>query len=361
MNTKVITEADRIKWNEFVSASDGSILQSYEWGELKAKFGWKPLRIALEDPSTHSVRSGHGFVAGASILIKQLPIFKRPVFYIPQGPVVDFKDSKTLNALLSEIKRIAREHGAVSLKIDPPIEEGPEVEKILRFIGFIRNKKQIQPRATYYIDLNLPTDKLMASFEEKTRYNIRLSEKKGVTVQEVNTDKGIADFYCLYEQTAKRDEFLIHPYSYYSNIKELLIDRGLASLFIAYYKDRPVAGVFIFKFGRRIWYMYGASSSEARNVMPNHGLHWHVIKWAKEKGYTLYDLWGIPANPNEKHPLWGVYRFKKGFNGRLVKYVGAYDLPFDRLMYFVFEKGAVLLKNTISLLKKGRIEDSLGE
>jgi len=107
--------------------------------------------------------------------------------------------------------------------------------------------------------------------------------------------------------------------------------------------------------------MYGASIKEGRNVMPNHALHWHLIKWAKEKGYKVYDLWGIPSAPSEKHPLYGVYRFKKGFNGASKSWIGVYDLPFDRMTYMLFDKGVGLYQDIRSLLTKGKISDSLSE
>ncbi|MFH1710098.1 MAG: peptidoglycan bridge formation glycyltransferase FemA/FemB family protein [bacterium] len=248
------------------------------------------------------------------------------------------------------------------LKIDPETEDKNAVAiNILKGRGFIRKHKQVQPRATYLIDLTRNIDELLMSFEEKTRYNIRLSEKKGVKVKEDSTLDGIEVFYKMYQETSKRDTFLIHPKSYYLKLKECLIDRGMANVFIAEYQNIPVASLFAFRLGDRIWYMYGASVNEHRNVMPNHAIHWHLIKWAKEKGCKVYDLWGIPSTPREDHPLYGVYRFKKGFNGTLKSWIGAYDLPFDRIGYVVFDKGAALYQNVRSLLTKGRISDSLGE
>ena len=117
----------------------------------------------------------------------------------------------------------------------------------------------------------------------------------------------------------------------------------------------------IFNFGNKAWYMYGASSALYRNVMPNHLLHWEVIKWAKQKGLEHYDLWGIPAALKPEHPLYGVYRFKKGFNGKTVKFVGAYDFPFSPMFYHAFEYGVICYQGIRSLLSKGKIEDSLGE
>jgi lipid II:glycine glycyltransferase (peptidoglycan interpeptide bridge formation enzyme) len=188
-----------------------------------------------------------------------------------------------------------------------------------------------------------------------------LAEKKRVEIKEEPTEAGINAFYDLYKITAARDNFIIHPLSYYQAIRQQLFEKGLGSNFLAYYNGKPVGAVIVFCFGSRVWYMYGASSSEARNVMPNHLLHWKIIQWAKEKNYKLYDLWGIPANPKEGHPLWGVYRFKKGFNGRLVKFIGAYDFPYSVLYHTLFEHGVSWMQNLRSLLTKGKIEDSLGE
>jgi len=353
MEAKIITEPDRQRWNDFVSSSGGSVLQSFEWGELKSESGWEPIRIALGEGSRIS--------AAISVLKKPLPMPGRSLFYAPRGPVVPLENPDLLDGLLEAVREQAVRHKAVALKIDPPVPEGKAVDETLKSRGFIKKKKQVQPRTTYFIDLTMNSDDLLKSFEEKTRYNIRLSAKKGVEVRLENTNKGVEDFYSIYRETASRDNFLIHPKSYYQSIKRILVDRGMASIFLAYHRGIPIAGVYIFNFGDKIWYMYGASRSESRNVMPNHALHWEVIKWAKEKGLRVYDLWGIPSNPREGHPLWGVYRFKKGFRGSLVKYAGVYDLPFDALMYHVSDKGFALLKGAVSLLKKGKISDSLEE
>ena len=184
---------------------------------------------------------------------------------------------------------------AIALKIDPEIYDiDIKTIETLRSKGFVRKNKQVQPRTTIFIDLTKSLDQLLMGFEEKTRYNIRLSEKKGVKVREASDEEGIEIFYKIYRETCRRDVFLIHPKSYYLKLKESLIDRGMADVFIADFQGQPIAALFAFRFGSRIWYMYGASSNEFRNVMPNHALHWHLIKWAKEKGLKVYDLWGAP-------------------------------------------------------------------
>lgn len=355
MKIRHITFPDKERWNNFVAGSPESpVLQTFEWGELKSRFGWQPIRIAVED--------GGRLIAGISILKRQIPYIRHSLFYAPRGPVVDFSNRELLECLLEAVEKEAEEHRAISLKIDPDLDESREeaVANLLK-LGFIRALKQVQPRATLLLDLDREPNDILMSFEEKTRYNVRLAQKKGVIVKEDPSEKGIGIFYDMYKQTAQRDRFLVHPLRYYQAVRELLFEKGMGSNFIAYYRDKPVASVVIFCVGSKVWYMYGASSSEYRNVMPNHLLHWQVIQWAKERKYKTYDLWGIPVDPREEHPLWGVYRFKKGFAGRSVKYIGAYDFPYSPLFYNLFEYGVLGWKNLRSLLTKGRIEDSLGE
>ncbi len=204
-------------------------------------------------------------------------------------------------------------------------------------------------------------DDLLAGFESKTRYNIRLSARKGVKVKEATNSESVKIFYKIYIDTAKRDTFIIHPFDYYMKVIDIMAEKGMVHIFLAYHNDIPIAGVYIFSFGHKIWYMYGASSNKYRNLMPNQALHWEVIKWAKKKGYKIYDLWGIPANPHHNHPLYGVYRFKKGFGGTLKKFVGMHDLIFQPSWYNFMNKGIKTYVSVRSLIKKGKISDSLGE
>ncbi|MDD5382689.1 MAG: peptidoglycan bridge formation glycyltransferase FemA/FemB family protein [Candidatus Margulisbacteria bacterium] len=355
MKSRLITFAEKDRWNDFAANHQESpVLQSFEWGELKANFGWQPLRIAIEDQGK--------IVAGISILKREIPYVRHSIFYAPRGPLVDFSNRELLESLLSSVEKEAEKHHAISLKIDPDInEERKDILDLLHRLGFEKAPKQVQPRATILLDLSRGLDDLLMSFEEKTRYNIRLAEKKGVVVREDPSQKGVELFHEMYKETAKRDNFLIHPLSYYQKIREKMFEKGLGSNFIAYYNSKPIAAVIIFCFGSKIWYMYGASTSEHRNLMPNHLLHWRIMAWAKERNYKTYDLWGIPANPKEGHPLWGVYRFKKGFGGKPVKYIGAYDFPYSPLFYHLLEHGIIWWQNLRSLITKGKIEDSLSE
>ncbi len=355
MRARVLTPQDRDKWDAFASKEGSSeILQSYEWGEFKSNLGWDHFIVAAE--------YGGEVKAGISILSRKLPLINKNLFYSPRGPLVKFSDQKLFDALMDGVCVEAALRNAIALKIDPEIEDkDTAVINVLRSRGFVRKNKQVQPRTTSFIDLTKGLDELLMSFEEKTRYNIRLAERKGVTVRESSDKNGVEIFYRIYRETCRRDVFIIHPESYYLKLKECLISKGMANVFIASYQGQDIAALFAFSFGDRVWYMYGASGNDFRNVMPNHALHWHLIKWAKEKGRKTYDLWGAPLQPKENHPLFGVYRFKKGFNGEAKSWIGAYDLPFDDLAYSLFDKGVAFYQGLRSLLRKGRISDPLSD
>ncbi len=336
------------------------ILQTKEWGSVKAAFGWTPLSIKLE---SRKFKSGD-IKKDEEILVlkRKLPLIKRCFFYIPRGPVIDYLDENVVNEFINKVSQLAKEHNALFMRLDPEIDEkDSSVINGLKKKGFIKAKKEIQPRSTYIVDIRRPVDEIRANFESKFRYNIKVAIKSGILVKENNTIEGVQEFHNIYKETSSRQTFIIHPLTYYKKVFEFIISKGFGSIFIAYKDNVPVAGVFIFTFGKRAWYMYGASSNAHRNMMPNNLIHWEVIKWAKEKGIEDYDLWGIPSNPTEKHPLWGVYRFKKGFNGKLVKFVGTLDYPFNKLLYMFFDKAIIMYQNVNRLIKKGSMSDSLAE
>ncbi|MGB9613845.1 MAG: lipid II:glycine glycyltransferase FemX, partial [Candidatus Margulisiibacteriota bacterium] len=185
MEEKIISYLDRQRWNEFVADSfNGSILQSYEWGEFKSHFGWQPTRLALEKDNK--------IVAGISILKRDIPLTGHCFFYAPRGPVIDFSDKDLLHQLLEVVEKTAERQHALSLKIDPEVLEDEEaVLANLKSLGFEKALKQVQPRATLVLNLERSLDEILMSFEEKTRYNIRLAEKKGVKVEEDVSERGM--------------------------------------------------------------------------------------------------------------------------------------------------------------------------
>ena len=176
--------------------------------------------------------------------------------------------------------------------------------------------------------------------KQKTRYNIRLAERKEIEVRR-GTLEDIPVFNGLMQITGDRNEFGVHEPAYYRTAFQIFAPQH-AALLLAEYKGRPLAGIMVFATGEKAAYLYGASSNEERQRMPTYLLQWEAMRWAKGQGCTEYDLWGVPDYPEEtleaefterNEDLWGVYRFKRGFGGRLRRTVGPADRVYNRLLY----------------------------
>ena len=287
------------EWNEFIgNHPNAHILQSGAWGELKSFFGWKAVRIIAED-------------CGAQVLFRTLP-GGFSIGYVPKVPIGHGC------ALFSELDQICRDNRTIFLKVEPDIWEPQEVISFAKQPDWIKTHP-IQPQRTVMVSLEGSEDELLARMKQKTRYNIRLAQKKGI---EVRISDDIHSFHAMSQVTGKRDGFGIHAVSYYQKALELFSPNGHADLLIAYYQDNPVAGLVAFAFGDMSWYMYGASSDEERNRMPTYLIQWEAMKWARSKGCKYYDLWGIPdvdedileeefTNKHSHEGLWGVYRLNE--------------------------------------------------
>ena len=330
------------EWDHFVvSHPQAHILQMSPWGELKRSFGWRVRRVALTE-------DGH-IRAGAQLLLRPLLPWMRHgpcLAYVPKGPLVDWEDADTVKALLSAIHPLARREGSVCLTIEPELLDAPQIDARLREYGFHPSVRTIQPRRTIHVDLRPSEEEILAAMRSKTRYNIRLAERREVEVR-VGDAGDISTFYRLSQLTSKRDRFGIHSHAYYQRAYELFAPLGLCRLFLAEYRGQPLAGLMAFACGPRAWYFYGASSNEERHRMPNYALQWAAMRWAKARGCKTYDLWGVPDEEEEvleaeftkrRGGLWGVYRFKRGFGGRLVRYIGAYDYVYRPFLYQLYRR-----------------------
>jgi lipid II:glycine glycyltransferase (peptidoglycan interpeptide bridge formation enzyme) len=186
------------------------------------------------------------------------------------------------------------------------------------------------------VDLTASEDEIMARQKQKTRYNIRLAAKKGVTVSAGTLDD-LDAWYGMYALTAARDGFTIHGLDYYRQVLSVLGEAGMARLLLARHEDDLLAGIIVFAFGRTAQYMYGASSNEKRNLMAPYLVQWEGMRWARERGAAVYDLWGIPDRLEESEDLWGVYRHKRGYGGEIVRYLGAFDLVRAPIRHYALE------------------------
>ena len=185
------------------------------------------------------------------------------------------------------------------------------------------------------VDLRPSEDELLACMKPKTRYNIRLAARRGVAVR-AGGEADLDGLYRMYAETAVRDGFVIREAGYYREVWGTFLRAGLAEALIAEVSGEPVAAVWVFRFGDRAWYLYGMSRPLHREKMPNHLLQWEAMRRSKQAGCTVYDLWGAPDKFDERDPLWGVYRFKEGFGGRVVRHIGAWDLPVRPLYYRLY-------------------------
>ncbi len=353
-----ISPNDRDWWNSFVAESGGaSILQSYEWGEIKQKTGWEVKRLGIRD--------NWKLVAGVSLLKRDFSRLPFSLLYAPRGPLFSTQSPSEMEICLQILSQAINDayegQWVAGLKIDPELPSNdPAMTELLSRFGFQRGRKEIQPRITTIIDLEPPLEQILASFEEKTRYNIRLAHKKGVRVRDDTSLAGVHRFYQMYMETGHRDRFNIRPLGYYETVFGSLSPGGQLKIFTAFWEGNPIASIWVFSFGKRAWYMYGASSNQERNRMPNHALQWHAIEWAKEEGKSSYDLWGIPLTPDPEHPLYGVYRFKKGFNGEQKEWMGMHQKAFQPIFY-ALEEGIQWYSRFRNLITRGRFADSLQE
>jgi lipid II:glycine glycyltransferase (peptidoglycan interpeptide bridge formation enzyme) len=323
---------DQAAWDVRVAAVPGGhLLQSWAWGALKAAFGWHAQRVAVGS-------------ACAQVLYRRLPAGLGTIAYVPRGPAADFGDEAALRALLKAIRPLARQQRALCLKIEPNREDDPELAGRLQALGFRPSPQGIQPRRTIVVDLDAGPEALLERMKQKTRYNVRLAARKGVAVRP-GGEADLPAFYRLMERTAVRDRFGIHSQAYYGMAHRLFVPVGRGRLLLAEHEGQLLAGLVAFAFGDTACYMYGASADEKRNLMPAYLLQWEAIRWAKERGCRAYDLWGVPDEEEEtleagfeqrNDGLWGVYRFKRGFGGRLVRTVGAWDLVYAPLRYRLY-------------------------
>ncbi len=344
----------RERWNQFVAGHpNNSILQSYEWAVVK-EGAWKPYFTAVVE--------GESILAVALILKRNLPLVGKTIFYSPRGPLFQERNPELARFFFQNIRVLAQKEKAILFRCDPEIPEGnSEFINLLTSNGLIRNEENVQPRGTIILDIRPSEEELLKTFHHKTRYNIKLAEKKGVVIEEMNSDDGVNLFYDLFQITGDRDKFLILQKKYFSRLRQTLSDKGFATIMVAKFEGQALGAVLLTAFGKRMTYLYGASSNAHRNLMPNHLLHWRAIQWGKSHDIEFYDFWGIPGNPSEKSPLWGVYRFKKGFCETETKWIGTFDLVISPFWTFCFEKGSKFLKNVLRFLKTGRWGDSLHE
>lgn len=357
-------------WNDLIGLfQDAHILQTGEWGIVKSQYGW--------NVNPYIWRNERGLiVAAALILQRKIPIpgikGNRSILYVPKGPLLDWKDRNIRVAVLKSLINLAKDLGGIFIKIDPDVylgaglegdkdfyrdKEGLAVISDLENLGWVFSNDQIQFRNTVLIDLRPDEGELLAKMKQKTRYNIRLAGRKGVKVR----TGGLSDLdmlYQMYLETSVRDHFVIRSEDYYRNLWATFMRAGLAVPLIAEVENEPIAALILFIFRNRAWYLYGMSKKIHRSKMPNYLLQWEAIKRSKSAGCEIYDMWGAPESKDERDSLQGVYRFKSGFGGTLVRYLGAWDYKISPALYNIYTK---VVPNVLSIARSRSIVEARKE
>jgi peptidoglycan pentaglycine glycine transferase (the first glycine) len=386
-------------WNSIISKlPNPHFLQTYEWGQVKAKYGWQPLYavwtsegkfLTFKGTDDWSLNTDH-YIAACMILKKTIPMggmsARLSILYAPKGPLLDWTNESLRNRVLNDLQALAKKQGAIFLKIDPDVvlgtgvsmredeaidNDGQAVISELQRRGWRYSSDQIQFKNTVLIDLQSSEDEMLEHMKQKTRYNIRLAEKKGVVLR-VGTSGDLGMLYKMYAETSVRDGFVIREEGYYKVVWKLfmageessIVNRQssmpLAEPLIAEVDGQSVAAIFIFYFAGRAYYVYGMSRDAHREKMPNYLLQWEAMKRAKARGCTVYDLWGAPEVFDESDSMWGVYRFKEGLGGKVVRTLGAWDFAPNPIWYKLYSEIIPRMLDVMRSRGKARTRQSLG-
>jgi lipid II:glycine glycyltransferase (peptidoglycan interpeptide bridge formation enzyme) len=280
-------------------------LQSWEWGEFRKKWGNEVVRLPYGQLTLHKI---------------PFSPFKIGMFI--KGPAPTKK-------MLDELKLLAKKERLIFIKLEPNIVKNEKLITLLKRSGAVKGKTLFTP-STFWIDLTVSEEELLASFHPKTRYNIRVAQKNGVSVVEDNGKEAFEKYLDLTRETVSRQGFYAHTERYHRLMWETLNPAGIAKLLTARYKGEIIACWIVFVWKNFLYYPYGASTEKYKNVMANNLMMWEAIRFGKSLGLTTFDLWGREEGK-------GFTRFKEGFSPKVVEFLGTWDLvtsPFYRLYIF---------------------------
>jgi len=337
------------KYNDFVRTRErASAFQDLNWGKVKSSY----IQEAV------FVQKNEQIMASMSILIKKIAS-GFTLMYAPRGPVCDVYDISLVEELMQDVNNLAKRYDAFMFKMDPEVLYDETLVGLYKAKGYFVNSRKsnreqlFQPKYNMILNLKQQTlEEVFDSYSEKTRYNIRLSEKKGVTVRFSRDEKDLKDFYKLSEITAERDGLFVRPYKYFERILEAFPDESQCRIYMAELDGIPLSSAIVLNYGGKVSYLYGASSNENRNCMPNYLLQQEIIKWAKYIDSNEYDFGGV-FEINKSN---GLYKFKEGFcrEKGLTEFIGEIGKKYNKSKYFAFAKAKPCYTKIIRLLHKFR-------
>jgi peptidoglycan pentaglycine glycine transferase (the first glycine) len=355
-------------WNAIIAAlPEPHLLQTAEWAQTKTFVGWQPnFLVWCEHQGSIQFHLnqwplGDPVRAAALVLQRSLHVAglaaRMRILYAPKGPLLNWDDIGLRARVIADLQVFARKKGAIFIKIDPDVRldpgspvstegdalvSGHGLQQLLHSNGWRFSPEQIQFRNTVLIDLTAGETQLLDRMKQKTRYNIRLAGRKGVTIRR-GTPDDYPLLYHMYTETSLRDSFTIREEAYYRRVWSTFPPpaepsplQPYALPLIAEVAAEPVAALILFIFAQKSWYLYGMSREIHRDKMPNYLLQWEAIRLSQSLGCRVYDLWGAPEVMEQTDPLWGVYRFKEGLGGALTRFLGAWDYPVNSLLYKLY-------------------------
>lgn len=291
-------------------------LQTWEWGEARAQMGIPVEKVASDD----------GIFQMTFHLIPHTPF---TVGYLPRS-VAPSKE------IVAQLIQVAKKHNCIFIKMEPYLSF-TEGEKLSLIDTSIRpSPHPLFTEWTQTLDITPSEELLLKNMKPKTRYNIRLAEKKGVTVKLMDTDEGFAVFSKLYFDTCKRQQYHGHTMEYHKKIWDAM--KGTqAHILISYYESTPLGAYELFHFKDRLYYVYGGSSLEHKQVMAPNLLMWETIRHGKQWGAKTFDMWGsLPPDYPATHAWAGFTRFKEGYGTEFTHLSRSFDLVIKPAHYKLY-------------------------
>jgi lipid II:glycine glycyltransferase (peptidoglycan interpeptide bridge formation enzyme) len=330
------TPAEIDRWDDLLLADPdgGTMLQTRAWGEFKRNWGWQPAYLVSNDPA----------LPVAALFLRHHVPGLGWLWYAPKGPRVS--SANQLARVLASRDAFA---GAFCVQVEPEMADTPANRLALTALG-LRKAEDIQiSRATAVVDLSPDEESLLASFRSKTRYNIRLAGRHGVSVEPIPcSEAGVATMYALMAAAFDRAGFPLRPLSYYSGYWRLFEASSQGQLFLARLEEEVLAGAFVVRLGDRAWYKDGGSVTHRHEVMAPHLIQWEAMRWLRARGVRSYDLFAVPTHEqlaSGRHPLGGLWQFKTGFTTDVREFVGTWDLVLDERRYRIWRQtGEALTK-----------------
>jgi peptidoglycan pentaglycine glycine transferase (the first glycine) len=314
LSCRCLTQSDRQRWDDFNQHSLTScFMQAWAWADFKALEGFSTFRYGLFQ--------GEILVGGC-----MLYGYPRPnpanLLTAPGGPCLPIgQEAEGMALLLAAVEAVAQNFGAIALRIEPPwTERSPWLE------GFVRAPVDLLPSETLWIDLRPSAAEILAAMKPKGRYNIRVSQRHGVTTTFTSDPQAIPTFYDIFWETVERQQFFGEPYGFFINLCQTLFRANLAEIGLATWHGQILGVMVVVYWGSVATYLYGGSTVQSPQVMANYALHWSAMQRAKAKGCDLYDFYGYTRNPNHSYAKFS--QFKGQFGGTVVTTIGAQDYFF---------------------------------